>query len=174
MRFVRLAGAWLACMLFMVSASVVADDAESYRLTDAGLDRYERATEAMYRYAREHPEAIAALESEEGETEDEGFDARRMAAHFDAHAPGLREAMEASGMPLEEYFTFSVTLAASALGAAFAEQYGNPASGDMTPLQRDNLAFARKNMQRFQAFGEKMKKQYGDMESGDDESGTEY
>lgn len=170
--FRSFAGAWLAGLLLSVVTAtnvVAAADAEDYRLTDAGLDRYERVTEAMYRYARQHPDAMKALERQQDLDED--ADAQKMARYMDEHAPGLRDAMEDAGMSVEEYFTFSLTLAANALAAAFAEHYGSDTgNAQLTAVQRDNLSFAQRNTARFQAFSERLQREYGDLMGDDEES----
>lgn len=171
-------GAKAAAMLVLAvfSFSPLASDIENYRLTDAGLDRYERATEAMYQFAQAHPEMAQRLENEDEDEEDADGDPSLMAQQLDARAPGLRAAVEKSGMKLEEYFTFTVVMAANAFGVAMAEQFGSADESALSSVQRANVQFVRKHMQRFQEFGERMKNKYPDVlqEDEDEYSDGDY
>ncbi len=162
------AGNLLAGLLLAVLAvsPAPAADLETYRLTDATLDKYERATEIMYDYATQHPEVLNAMDDDEDDTD---MDFAAMAKRFDEKAPGLRKQMEATGLPLEEYFTFAISMAANAFGAAMAEQFGADES-KLTAVQRDNMAFIRKNQERFEQFSQRMEQKYGPLMSSDEDS----
>lgn len=172
-RAIRFAGTQAAGFLVLLSAvssaAAATSPVESYRLTEAVLGQYERATEAMYQYAVEHPEVMAAMDEDDDNTGDMG-DIKQMTRVFDAKAPGLRKTMEKSGLSLEEYFTFSFALAANAFGAAMADQFGGADESQLTALQRDNLAFVRKHQKRFEEFGKHMQEKYGPLMEGGDES----
>lgn len=172
-RAIRFAGTQAAGFLVLLSAvfstAAVASPIENYRLTEAVLGKYERATEAMYQYAVEHPEVMAAMEEDESDSEDMA-NVEQMTRAFDKKAPGLRKEMEKSGLSLEEYFTFSVALAANAFGAAMMDQFGGGNEAELTAIQRDNIAFARKHMKRFEEFGKRMQEKYGPLMEGSDDS----
>jgi hypothetical protein len=171
-RFAGTQAAGFLVVLFAVSVTSVstagtASSFDDYRLTDAALNGYERATEIMYQYAVDHPEAMAAME--EDESDDGDFDIGQMTAQIDARAPGLRKAMEKSGLSLEEYFTFSVVMAVNAFGVAMADEFGGADEAKLSDLQRANMAFIRKHQQRLEAFGERMSEKYGPLTDGADE-----
>lgn len=173
-RAIRFAGTQAAGFLVVLFAAVTniaaagtASSFDDYRLTDAALNGYERATEIMYQYAVDHPEAMAAME--EDESDDSDFDIGQMAAQIDAKAPGLRKAMEKSGLSLEEYFTFSMVMAVNAFGVAMADQFGGADESKLSELQRANMAFIRKHQQRLEQFGERMSEKYGPLTDSVDE-----
>lgn len=158
-------------VLAMFSITALADEIESYRLTEDALNRYERATEALYQFAEAHPEMAQQLENdaEDEEEDDTEGDPRLMAQQLDARAPGLRAAVEKSGMKLEEYFTFSIVMAANAFAVVMADQFGAADESALSPVQRANIQFVRKHMQRFEDFGARMKQKYPSVMQDDEE-----
>lgn len=177
-RIFRCAPAASLLLIAMSSFAAAASDIEDYRLTEAGLDRYEHATEAMYRFAADHPEMAQRLENEdEDDAEDDADgDPVLLAQQLDARAPGLRAAVEKSGMKLEEYFTFSIVMAANAFGAVMADQFGTADESSLGAIQRANLQFVRKHMKRFEEFGARMQQKYPSVTQDDDDeySDEEY
>lgn len=171
-------GAAAAGMLVVAICSLpaIAGDVENYRLTEDRLGRYERATEAMYQFAEAHPEIAQKLrdDDEQDETEDDNGDAKAMAESLDARAPGLRAAVEKSGMKLEEYFLFSIVVAGNALGVAFADQFGGGNDAALSEVQRANMQFVRKHMQRFEMFAARMQEKYPSLATDDDDDSEDF
>ncbi len=133
---------------------------DTYRLTEAGLDSYEKTTVSVYEFLQAHPELGEAL-AEEYEPEDEDPTFAEMARRFEAKAPGIGEVARDAGMPLEEYFRFTMVFAMNAFTAAMMDQYGGQEDPAMSDIARDNLAFVRKHQQRFKDFDARMKEKYG-------------
>lgn len=163
-RLHRSAGAFVAGILLLAVACGTATageaDMENYRLTEDGLDNFEQATESLYAFMAAHPEYRQALRESEGGDDDEDFAA--IAQRFEAGAPGISEVMEDAGMPLEEYFRFTMVFALNAFSVAMIDQYGGKQEdADLTDTARSNIAFVRTNMQRFTDLDARMKKQYG-------------
>jgi hypothetical protein len=159
----------LAALLAAVPVSGVAGtapDAATYRLTDAGLGKYEKATDAMYAFIVAHPEAVRALDGM-GDSDDE--DVTAMARWIDQRVPGLRVAMERSGMSLEEYYTFSIVMAANVLAVGMAEHFGGMDESRLGAVERANMAFIKKNGERMQRFSEAMTSKYESLMGSDDE-----
>lgn len=156
--------AWLSALM-LAACAASASDIAGYRLSETALDQYERATEAMYRFARDNPQHASALDGDEDD-----IDIDNLIRKLDERVPGLRPAMEASGMKLEEYFTFAVSLATNAIGAAMIDQFGGNEAG-LTELERENIDFVRRNMARIEAFDARLQKEYSDVAqaSGEDE-----
>lgn len=162
MHVMRVAGVRLAaCLFFLLPAFANAADQDgiTYQLTEKKLGQYERATEAMYEFMRAHPELRDAMEMDDSEVE-EVTDTTRI---MDERAPGLRKVMEESGMTMEDYFTFTMTLAGTAFGLAIAEQFGGIDDSKMTAAERANLEFLKKYQQRFEQFSARMEQKYGDL-----------
>ncbi len=161
-----------ACML-LSAVSAATPDVESYRLTPAAFDKYQRATDSMYDYINRHPE----LQSEFDDVEDEETDGvAEMAAALERRAPGLRKAMESSGMSLEEYFTFSLALAGSAFAVAMEDHMGSIDEDTLDAAQRENIAFLRANRARLDTFFAEMQRKYPTLfaDPDDDEGDFEY
>ena len=158
----------VSAVLLLLAGNVHASG-ENYRLTEKALGQYEHATEAMYRFARDNPQYADALEDE---SEGAG-DVTQIVKSIDDRAPGLRAAMEKSGMKMEEYFTFSMSLVASALGAAMIDQFGGDESR-LDELQRQNMDFVRKYQPRMETFNSRMQQEYADVLQSEDEGEDEY
>ena len=150
-----------------------ADDLENYRLTDNALGKFEKATEAMYQFARENPQLAKKLDNDD-ESDDVEGNVEEMVRELDRKAPGLRTRIESSGMELEEYFTFSMVLAANAFGVAMADHFGKQDDAALTDVQRANIAFFRRNQQRFEQFNTRMQTEYADVMNKDSNEEDEY
>lgn len=163
-------------LLFLFTGIASAAGIEDYRLTERGLQQFEKSTEAMFQFMQDNPELARKLREEEEDTEDDGEDQdiAAMTSELDQRAPGLRAKVEKSGMKLEEYFTFSVVFAANAFGAAMADQYGEADNAKLTELQRANLAFVRKYRERIEQFNHEVQEKYGTLDDLDaDDYGDE-
>ncbi|HEX6930051.1 MAG TPA: hypothetical protein VF267_12405 [Gammaproteobacteria bacterium] len=163
MNSLRSCGALLLMLLpSFFGANAMAAEPDQYRLTEKALGQYESATEAMYEYMIAHPERVEVMESAGDPSMAEPED---LARFYDEHLPGLREAMEASGMSLKDYYVFTFTIVGNAFGLAMAEQFGGADDAELTETQRANLAFVRKYGKRFEAFGERMNQKYGNLDT---------
>lgn len=146
----------------MAGAAEAESPMDTYRLTESGLDRYEKATVAVYEFLRAHPELEESLAEEADEdAEDPTF--ADMARRFESRAPGIGKAARDAGMPLEEYFQFTMVFAMNAFTVAMMDQFGGGEDADMSAVARDNVAFVRKHQQRFTDFDARMKEKYGDL-----------
>jgi len=161
----RLLAAVLLAAVPVLATAATAPDANTYRLTDASLGKYEKATDAMYGFLSAHPELKGAMEGgdEEGD-EDVTVTTRRL----DQYAPGLRAAVERSGMSLEEYYTFTMVMVANAMAAGMADHFGGIDESGLGPVERANMAFIRKNGERMQSFSKAMEEKYASLMESDD------
>ena len=164
----HIAHVMLVALMVISGNALAVDDPENYRLSESALQKYERATVAMYQFARSNPDSVQALK---GSDEDDG-DFNAMIRRMDQHAPGLRKAVEASGMKLEEYFVFALTLAGNAIGVAMFDQFGGN-EAELTDLQRANMNFVRSNMERITRFDERMRAEYGDIMNAEEDEYAE-
>lgn len=147
-------------LLLATAASASESPMDTYRLTESGLDNYEKTTESVYEFLKAHPDLNSALQEDDAD-ESEDFDFAEMARTFEARAPGISEVAEDAGMPLEEYFEFAMVFALNAFSVAITDQYGGQEDPNLTDVARANLAFVRKHQQRFKEFDARMKKEYG-------------
>lgn len=158
-------------LLALTAVARDSPDIESYRLTPATFESYQQLTDNMYGYIAEHPELQEDVAEEEEEVE--GNSVGDLVAALERRAPGLREAMETPGMSLEEYFTFGMVLAASALGVGMEEHLGRSEENQLTPLQRDNMSFVRNHYAELESFHISMQHKYpslfGDRDDDEDE-----
>lgn len=158
-------------LLMLTAAGRGSPDIETYRLTPASFESYQQLTDNMYGYIAEHPELQEDVAEEEEEVDGDSVD--DLVAALERRAPGLREAMETPGMSLEEYFTFGMVLAASALGVGMEEHLGLSGENQQTPLQRENMSFVRSHYAELESFHISMQHKYpslfGDRDDDEDE-----
>jgi hypothetical protein len=158
-------------LLMLTAATLGSPDIETYRLTPATFENYQQLTDNMYGYIAEHPELQE--EVAEGEEEVDGDSVADLVAALERRAPGLREAMETPDMSLEEYFTFGMVLAASALAVGMEEHLGRSEENQLAPSQRDNISFVRDHYAELESFHIRMQHKYpilfGDRDDDEDE-----
>lgn len=137
----------------------------AYRLTEASLDQFDRATRAMIAAAQDP--AVRRQVAAMSDDDDEGDPSiAEIAARID-RVPAMRRAITGAGMTSRGYVTFQLSLFQAAMAVALLEMQG--ASGELpegTPPQ--NVAFARKHKQRIEAMGRELRQLQGDDDDDDD------
>ncbi|MBW3566856.1 MAG: hypothetical protein KY410_02670 [Proteobacteria bacterium] len=174
---VRLLVAALVAGVPALGVAASAPDSETYRLTEAALGKYEKATDAMYAFLVAHPELEGAL-GDFGDSEEGDLDVAETTRRIDRAAPGLRPSMERSGMSMEEYFTFTMVMAGNAFAVGMAEHFGGVDESKLGDLERANMAFVKQHGERMQRFSESIERKYAhlvepDQEADEDDFGYE-
>lgn len=107
----------------------------SYVLTDAGLARYKKATEALHAQAAKTPHDC---------DEDDGSDAKsidQMAAKFNA-TPGYKATLQSAGMTTREYVVFTMSVFQAGMASWALSQPG----GKLPPgMSMANINFYRQH-----------------------------
>lgn len=148
--------------------AAAAPDAGTYRLTEAALGKYEKATDAMYAFVVANPESKGVMGAF-GDTDEGDADVTETTRRIDHFAPGLRASMERSGMSMEEYFTFTMVMVGNAFAVGMAEHFGGVDESKLGDLERANMAFIKKHGERIQRFSESMESKYAHLMEPDEE-----
>lgn len=131
-----------------------AREIDAYRLTEAGLAKYTKATQNLGSLAKQMSEACDD-ERDDSESEDDG-NAKSIdesVASFEA-IPGVRTAMQSAGITTREYIVFTFSVFQSGMAAWVLDQPG----GKLPPnVAMDNVNFYRKHEDALKKLGEQTK-----------------
>ena len=146
----------LASQFLIVDEAPARDDADilaEYRLTDAGLEKFAKASRNLAAAAKDDPSLEEGLEgSDEGSIEE-------IAAMYDAE-PAVRSAIESADMTSTEYVTFMYSMIQAGMGAWLVTQQGEDKLPAGTP--RENVDYFRANEDKFEAMTKEMEQLSGE------------
>ena len=138
----------------------------AYRLTEAKLDQFERASRAMIA-AVQDPAVRRQVEAIGDEDHDDPTIAD-IAARID-RVPAMKRAITGAGMTTRDYVTFQLSLFQASMAVALLD---TPGAGSQLPegTPPQNVAFARTHRQRIEAMTRELRQLQGDDDDDDDDA----
>jgi hypothetical protein len=124
----------------------------AYKLTDAALAKYQKATTSLASIPAQPGECSDSDDSSNGQSLDQ------QVAKMNAN-PAVRSAIQSAGMTTREYLLFSWSMFQAGMAAWALNQPGAKPQPD---LSMDNVAFYRKHEAALKQLGEQGKSRCGD------------
>jgi hypothetical protein len=141
-----------------------AKEVSSYRLTDAGLAKFEKATSNLGALP---PDAMGKCSDDDSSGDSTSLD--QVAAKLNAH-PAARSAIESAGMTTREYAVFSLAV----FQAGMASWGLNQPGGKLPPgVSMDNVNFYRQHEAALNKLGQHNKADPCSDDAGDEDEGAE-
>jgi hypothetical protein len=120
---------------------------DNYRLSEASLARYSRASHNLATLALQHPEAFKDTDS----TSDDNATLAQLAAKLEKH-PGVKQAIASAGMTTQEYIVFGLATMQAGIGSYALKQ-----GGKLPPNVMANVTFYDSHRAQFEQLGKEMK-----------------
>jgi hypothetical protein len=120
---------------------------ENYRLNEANLARYIKASHNLALLAQQHPESF----KDEDKTSDDNATLAQLAAKLDKH-PGVKQAIASGGMTTQEFIVFGLATMQAGIGSYAVKQ-----GGKLPPNVMANVAFYDSHRAQFEQLGKEMK-----------------
>lgn len=134
----------VALLPLLAAAAQNADSREiaTYRMTDATLAKFIRASRAMAAVAKPAPSDTAEGAEDDDESSDADQSIAQIAGMYDT-IPAARRAITGAGLTTREYVVFTMTLFQAGMGAWLVEQQG----WDKLPpeIARENVLFYQRH-----------------------------
>ncbi|HST60618.1 MAG TPA: hypothetical protein VLK84_18100 [Longimicrobium sp.] len=119
----------------------------SYRLTDANLDKFRAATQALHALEGENLDIEDRFDGENPQNMNIGY----IASAFESE-PRIKSAINGAGMTTRDYVTFLFSSMQAMIGWAMMQMGGEQAFAEMPAgVLKQNIEFIRENQEAFES-----------------------